>query len=97
MPSVTVGGLSCSVSWAEFLAVIMPKGTPVTFRRQKGPRGPRGPVEHGSGIYSGSMYYDGITACVDIGGRTEYLFLSMGDRMKRIKHNSDLPFLGDGI
>jgi len=94
MPSVTVGGRTCPVGWAEFLAAIMPKGTPVSFRRRKGPSGP---VEYGSGIYTGSTFYDGITAYIDIGGRTEHLFLSMGDRMKRIKHDSELPFLGDGI
>jgi len=94
MPSVTVGGQPCRVSWAEFLAAIMPEGTPVKFRRRQGPNGP---MEHGSGIFTGSTYYDGITAYVDIGGRTEHLFLSMGDQMRRIKRDSDLPFLADGI
>jgi len=94
MPDLIVGSQTYDANWAEYLAAIMPEGTPVTFRRKKGPSGP---IEHGSGVFTGSMFYDGVTAYVDIGGRTVYLFLSMGDRMKRIKNNSELPFLGSGI
>lgn len=93
MPRVLVGGRKCSVTWPEYYASVLPEGTPVKFTSKS----LTGKVTVGSGIYKGSAYYDGVAAYVDIGGRIQYLFLSSEDRMKRIKRETDLPFLGEGI
>ena len=94
MPQIKVGGRPCQISWPEWHALILPVGTPVHFERRR----MDGKTERGSGIFTGTSYYDGVSAAVDIGeGVTVRLHPYFRDRMKRIRRDSELPFLGEGI
>ena len=88
MPSVRVCGATTPVTWGEYFCALLPKGTPVEFER-------RG--ERGAGIVEYSWFYDGVVLSIDCGGKSVYVFPGLGARVRRVRDNGRLPFVGEGI